>query len=285
MVCLAGERGLHRGRSIALALVAWALIERIGEDVRLARRGPAREALSAAGQSRRTALKTLLGIGVTLPAAWLVGGSDLVRTWDSDLQTATGEIRQVTLEDGSRLWLDTASAVRLEINETRRTIVLLAGAIHVHTAPDTRPLRVSVGQALIRPVGTRFSVSRHEQPVTVAVEEGAVEVTQGSGRTAHVKAGQKAVLDNASPQVSPADSSEFGWISGRLVADNLPLGQLGEQLNRYYTGIIVTTPAAADIRVVGAFPLDRIDQALDALSDSLPVVVRRVTPWFVLIST
>ncbi|MGP9832043.1 FecR domain-containing protein [Marinobacter sp. NSM] len=264
---------------------AWHLIEQIDEDFRLASRGPAREALSAAGQSRRTALKALMGIGVAVPAAWLASQSDLARTWNSDLQTATGEIREVTLEDGTRLWLDTASAVRLDFNDVRRIIVLLVGAIHVHTAPDSRPLQVAVDQATIQPIGTRFSVSRHDQPFTVAVEEGVVEVSDLTGGRVRVLSGEKAMLDPVSTRVSEARGSDFAWVSGRLVADNLPLGHLADRLNRYYPGMIVATPAAAELRVVGAFPLDRIDQSLDALSDSLPVVVRRVTPWFVLIST
>lgn len=264
---------------------AWHLIEKIDDDFRLASRGPAREALSAAGQSRRTALKALMGICVAVPAAWLAGQSDLARTWNSDLQTATGEIREVTLDDGTRLWLDTASAVRLDFNDARRAIVLLAGAIHVNTAPGSRPLQVSVDQANVRPVGTRFSVSRHEKPFTVAVEEGVVEVSDLTGGRVRVQAGEKANLDSFSTRVSNAHGSDFAWVSGRLVADNLPLGQLADRLNRYYQGMIVTTPAAAELRVVGAFPLDRIDQSLDALSDSLPVVVRHVTPWLVLIST
>lgn len=264
---------------------AWALIEKVDVDFRLASSGPAREALNAAGQSRRTALKTLVGIGVTVPAAWFVGTSDLVRTWDSDLQTATGEVRMFNLEDGTRLWLDTASAVRLDFTDSQRTIVLLAGVIHIHTAPDVRPLRVSVNRTLIRPVGTRFSVSRHDNPMSVAVEQGEVEVTAGSGRRVRVNAGSRARVDHGAVEVSRVPDGEFGWTSGRLVADNLPLGQLAEQLNRYYPGMIVTTQAASDLRVVGAYPLDRIDQSLGALSDSLPIKVRRITPWFVLIST
>lgn len=263
---------------------AWQLVERINADFTLAASGPAREALDAAGQSRRTALKSLLGIGVALPAAWWLGNSGLVRTRDSDLQTVTGEIRAVDLADGTRLWLDTASAVRLDFNASKRTIELQAGAIHVQTARDARPLQVVAGQARVRPVGTRFSVSRHEKPMTVAVDEGEVEITSSPGHLVSLKAGEKARIDGAGVQVTTATDGDFDWTKGRLVADNLALGQLTEQLNRYYQGMIVTTPAAARLRVVGAYPLDRIDQALDALSDSLPVTVRHITPWFVLIS-
>lgn len=263
---------------------AWQLVERINADFALAARGPAREALDAAGQSRRTVLKSLLGIGVALPAAWWLGGSGLVRTWDSDLQTATGEIRAVDLADGTRLWLDTDTAVRLDFNASQRIIELQAGAVHVQTARDARPLQVVADDTRVRPVGTRFSVSRHEKPMTVAVDEGEVDVSSSADHLVSLKAGEKARIDGAGVRVTAATHGDFDWTRGRLVADNMALGQVTEQLNRYYQGMIVTTPAAAELRVVGAYPLDRIDQALDALSDSLPVTVRRLTPWFVVIS-
>ncbi len=51
----------------------------------------------------------------------------LLLRWQADYLTATGELQQVTLPDGSHMTLNTASAVALDFKEGRRRIKLLAG--------------------------------------------------------------------------------------------------------------------------------------------------------------
>lgn len=263
---------------------AWQRVESITADFRLAATEPGRKALDAAGTSRRKALKTLLGIGVLVPGAWLLGQAEQASDRKNLLQSAVGEIKQLDLPDGSRLWLDTASAVSLQYDQVERNISLLEGSIHIHTTTDARPLAVMAGDIRVKPIGTRFSVSRHGQETTVAVEEGAVEVFTAGAQPVVLAVGKKVRIEGHNVQLSGTTEGEFGWTRARLLADNMPLGQLIQQLDRYYAGRILTTAAVAELRVVGVYPLDRIDQALSALADSLPVKINRITPWFVLIS-
>ncbi|MCH3703462.1 FecR domain-containing protein, partial [Campylobacter lari] len=53
-------------------------------------------------------------------------------TW----QTATGELRQFQLDDGSQLYLNTATRVTLDFSDARRRVVLRAGEILMQVHQD-----------------------------------------------------------------------------------------------------------------------------------------------------
>jgi transmembrane sensor len=76
----------------------------------------------------------------------------------ADYRSTTGEIKQLTLQDGTRLWLNTASAVDVRYDERRRQIILLSGDLLIDTARDSRPF---LSQAL-------RARCRHWVPVSVS---------------------------------------------------------------------------------------------------------------------
>lgn len=84
----------------------------------LLRDATARRALESAGpdmQKRRQVLKRLLILGAVGGVAWQGAGSTPVRAALANYRTGTGERHQWTLVDGSSLWLNTASAVNLDL--------------------------------------------------------------------------------------------------------------------------------------------------------------------------
>jgi transmembrane sensor len=54
-----------------------------------------------------------------------------------------------------------------------------------------------------------------------------------------------------------------------------------DALRPYRRGIIRITPAAARLRVLGAFPLDDTSRALESLRQTLPIDVSSLGGWFV----
>ena len=61
-----------------------------------------------------------------------------------------------------------------------------------------------------------------------------------------------------------------------LVADNLPLQRLIDQLGEYRSGYLGLDPSLAGLRISGSFPLHDSDKALAALALSLPVRTERL---------
>ena len=64
-------------------------------------------------------LKTLALASATSPLAWAAWRADPL-DWTADYRSAAGELREVALSDGSRLYLNTASAVDVAFSAASR---------------------------------------------------------------------------------------------------------------------------------------------------------------------
>lgn len=193
----------------------------------------------------------MIGIGAAL---------DLPMRLRADAITATGERRLVVLADGSRVTLDTDSAIAVTIDETGRHLTLLEGRAFFEVTPDAaRPFEVAAGPAKVRVTGTAFAVGfTADDAVMVQVRSGRVEAG-AAGRSRALGAGDALRLDGTGPGIvtHPDPAQELGWLDGRLVFVDRPLGDVLAELDRYLPGrILVTDPAIAARRVTGNYRLD-----------------------------
>jgi transmembrane sensor len=203
--------------------------------------------------------------------------------WAADYRTGTGEIREVALPDGTRVWLDTASAFNKDFRVDLRRLHLVAGEILVTTAADaTRPFVVDTAHGRMRALGTRFTVRLESEQTFLAVYQGAVEVrTAGTGTTVVIPAGRQTYFGADRVQAAaPADPAREAWSRGDLIARDLPLEAVVKELSRYSPGHIGVTPDVAQRRVFGTFPLRNVDATLAMLSDAAQVRIRRPLPWW-----
>ncbi|GKT21427.1 FecR domain-containing protein [Acidovorax sp. SUPP3334] len=234
---------------------------------------------------RRSALRALGGLVVAVPAAhlaWRQWGP----AWTADHRTALGERRDITLPDGTRIWLNTDTAIDVTYSPAQRSVRLLRGEVLIETAAHAqaaapRPFVLATREGELRPLGTRFVVRDSADGCGLTVHEGAVAVRTAQGLARTVAAGQamRFTAGELSPSV-PADPFTGRWTEGLLVARNQPLGEFLGELARYRAGIVQCDPAVAGLRIAGAFQIDRTDAVLDALPRTLPVrVAWRTRYW------
>jgi len=244
------------------------------------------EVLGRHRTDRRAVLKSLVALAFAAPAgyaAWLHAPRVT-----ADYRTAVGERDDVALPDGSRLSLNTASAVRLEYSAEERRLVLVEGEILVSTVPDSagdsRAFVVQTRHGTVRALGTRFTVRDLDDGRTgVTVFEHAVAVRPLGAAQAHrLDAGRR--LDFDGQQVFPStvhDEARPAWSRGQLVSRNQRLEDFLAELSRYRPGLLRCDPAVAELRLSGVFQLDDTDRVLELLGETLPVRVERRTPFWV----
>lgn len=275
---------------------AWARVEAISQGVAIAREAPeaAGSALHAASQlrKRRKMIKTLVLTATTAGLGWQLARQEDVRATIAGLgashRTGVGESRQVALADGSRLWLDTDTAVGHRFDAGLRLLVLHKGEILIETHPDTqqppRPFVVHSRHGAMRALGTRFAVRQFDAYTQLGVNQGRVDITPFATSSSQrvIDAGQEVRFsqrDISTPAALPA--SRQAWTQGMLIAEDLPLDQFLAELSRYRHGHLGCEPAIAGLRVVGGFPVRDTDEALAMLEAALPVRARSVLPWWV----
>ncbi|KAE9652057.1 DUF4880 domain-containing protein [Pseudomonas sp. PB105] len=234
---------------------------------------------------RRAALKLL---GLLLAA----GGSGVLvqrsEPWQAafaEYRTRTGEIRHVTLSDGTRLDLNSDSAVDLRFSASERRVRLVRGEILLTSGQDpSRPLIVETPAGDVQALGTRFAVRELPDGSRVDLYEGRVRVSPLHGTAVQMQAGESLWFNAGQSCALPGLSANTSsWTEHRLIAERQPLGEFVAQLSRYRPGLLRCDQAVAGLLLTGVFPLDNTDAILAALERSLPVQVQAVTRYWVTI--
>jgi transmembrane sensor len=166
--------------------------------------------------------------------------------------THIGEIRTVSLPDGSRMTLDTQTSIRVTFSNGERRVDLLAGRARfevVHN--DHQPFRLYAGGMTVTDKGTVFDVDT-SHGLEVHLFKGAADVTPPAGQdlssreTVSLRPGQSIRFERmSSPQVAAAPA-QLHWPEGKQTFDDVPATAVAAEANRYSkTKILIADPAAA----------------------------------------
>ncbi|WP_267351919.1 FecR domain-containing protein [Sphingomonas sp. GM_Shp_2] len=179
-------------------------------------------------------------------------------------RTPTGGNRVLRLADGSRVQMNTATAIRAGTTPDAREVWLDEGEAYFDVAhrPD-RKFVVHAGVRTITVLGTRFSVRREKDRVTVAVISGRVRVDDAQAsasvpKVAIVSAGNVAIIEPRSTLISTTGSDKvaalMAWREQMIVFDDKPLSDIVTDFNRYSKHMIVIEDRElANVRLGGAF--------------------------------
>jgi transmembrane sensor len=178
--------------------------------------------------------------------------------------THFGEIRRLTLPDGSTLVLNAESTVQIRFEKNERRVLLRAGEASFQVAHDVnRPFIVEARDVAVRAVGTSFTVRLQPASVSVTVVEGVVEVK----RPTETKVEEVTVIGHnrslvaqtsrpmaAVPLTDEQITRDMAWQEGLLMFEGESLAQAVVQVNRYSpTPVIIDNDRLAQRAFVGVF--------------------------------
>ena len=267
----------------------WGHLETVRDDPKiLAIRERARDSVARQRALRRTwrvgaalAASLILAVsvwwnlrpGVTLPAAASIAGKPgalpaaaLVR----DASTDIGERSLLLLADGSKVTLNTTSAVHADYTGRERRVTLVRGEAFFDVAKDpTRPFIVTAGARQVIAVGTAFDVRlQKDRQVKVTLVEGRVRIVRAADRVAAVtpavrpasavmlEAGSALLTQEVgADQVRHLDAARAtSWRTGKLVFDGERLADVVDEMNRYSREKLeIADPALEGRKVSGVF--------------------------------
>lgn len=179
-------------------------------------------------------------------------------------RTALGEMKVIPLSDGSVVTLNTNSEIAVRYTRSQRLIELVRGEALFDVAKNKhRPFVVQTGTALVRAVGTSFSVRvLPNQPVQVLVREGIVEVKRPGVPVAPVvlvAMNNRAIAPQDAPITAKSvERSEVGrelaWRVGRLAFHGETLAEAAAEFARYSDARIqIDDPEVANQKITGLF--------------------------------
>lgn len=247
-----------------------------------------RERLGRLRASRRRKATGIVALCLTAGVAATLMTTPYADRWRADYYTDVGEIRRITLADGTQVDLNTDTALAVHFDAGQRRIELLRGEAFFDVVKNPqRPFVVEEGTITATALGTRYSVGAAVGGSfpDVQVEEGRVQV-QTAGQDAVLGAGEAATIDREGRlALSKTDiAAGAAWRDGKLVFSRRPLRQVLATLQRYRHGrILLMDGTAGDLEVSGIFDLHDTDDALRVLEASLPLSVMRLSDLIVVV--
>jgi transmembrane sensor len=192
--------------------------------------------------------------------------------------TNIGGHRTVALKDGSRIELNTDTALRIA-DGRERTVWIDKGEAYFEIRHDAaHPFVVVAGDSRVTDLGTKFSVRRDGEAVEVALTEGRARFDaiagQVRGKSAELVPGDQLVATATSVSKMRADGADLmhqlSWRKGLLVFDNLALSDVAARFNRYnHRKLIVAGADVARLTIVGTFRTDGIERFAHIAHDIL----------------
>lgn len=157
------------------------------------------------------------------------------------IETPRGGQYQITLPDGTRVWLNAASTLRYPTSFTAsERKVELDGEAYFEVAENrSKPFRVISKDQVVEVLGTQFNVSSYgnESSIKTTLVEGSVKVLNTSNKQArHLLPGQEAVkTKDGNINVRTANIEQtISWKNGLFVFNDMELKNIMRQLERWY---------------------------------------------------
>lgn len=242
--------------------------------------------------ARRARRPWLLSIAAGIAGVIAIGTAWLLLTSDASYRTPVGGLASVPMPDGSKVTLNTNSAVRVAISDHERRVQLDRGEAFFEVAKDpARPFVVVAGSQRVIAVGTAFSVRRGEHGIQVAVTEGKVKI-EGQGQRAErlltgsgvdassLAAGSVVRMDGNAVLIERREVQELeqalSWRAGFLSFDGTTLADAVSEFNRYSTRrIVISDPTIAAIRLTGKFESAKYEAFIRLLEDGFSIRAER----------
>ncbi len=223
------------------------------------------------------------------------------------ITTGVGEQRQLVLDDGTRVFLNTDTRLIVKYSESARRVELRNGEALFNVAKKTDwPFIVVAGDREVRALGTQFVVRKQDQQLAVTLVEGSVLVSpvveakrsaaepalaqqpaQSTGSAAPsgntqtsvparkdvftLTPGQRLTFGAGSPAKldTPSVEKATAWRRGQVILDDTPVRAAAEEMNRYNaTKLVVAEDVPSDVLVSGLFQAGDSIHFANAVADT-----------------
>ena len=276
-ICAWIEADPRHAVAFARAEAAWDASERLKSAAADITLPPLQPTLSEEDQ-RRLSRNIMVAAGVAI-LLFIVAAIVTVRTYSGieHFETGVGQMRDIALEDGSTLHLNSDSEVEARFTSNGRKVRVLKGeaSFEISHDPD-RPFDVEARAAVIRAVGTAFNVRLRPSLVELTVTHGTVTVHSGDSPQQQVVAGSGAVIQPRSIALTRLGprliEQRTAWREQMVELDGETVEQAAGEFNRYRkTPILIGDTRVSALRIGGRFRPTDSREFLTALQTSLPV--------------
>ncbi len=188
------------------------------------------------------------------------------------LSVPRGQNCQITLADGSKVWVNGGSTLRYPSHfEENRRIELTGEALFDVAKNGHMPFVVSAKGVCVKVIGTRFNVRGYAaEPLTVSLFRGAVSVYRENNEQQSVvlRPNEQLIVNDGHMDKGGIDADAAAWKDGWLVFKSATMAQIIANLQTCFgVKITVKHPSLLNVRYSGKFrKSDGVVNILDIIS-------------------
>jgi len=232
------------------------------------------------GSKWRVAAAVAILIVASYITGYFVYDKKTVTTYQTMIVPA-GQFAQLTLSDGSEIWLNACSKLVYpeKFTSNKREIQLEGEGLFKVVSNKKKPFIVKTGLIDVIATGTQFNVSAYPDDHWIATTliEGAVKLQ--SDISYELKSGQIAIYDKQERHITTRNintDSQISWIHGEYHFEAMALEDITKRLERYYNIVFVFEDEGLKQRkFTGAFFKDQsIESIMRVIETSTPMQYR-----------
>jgi transmembrane sensor len=241
---------------------------------------------------RKQARKLMLKAQFWIPAAasillLLSVGYFAIRTLrpgnnDYLVYTSGNSVREITLPDSSRIWLNENSLLRAPtvFSGNYRKLILEGEAFFEVRKDHDKPFKVSAGNTIIKVLGTSFDIvtDKASGNVRVCVKSGKVAFYRShSLQNTHILSSGMMGLYSASDHVikisDNIDKNYLSWKTGELIFYDTPLNEVCKIVSEHYRKKVMTDIEDSNLMLTGSFQNETLEDVLKTIQLTLDIEV------------
>jgi transmembrane sensor len=224
----------------------------------------------------RTNRRALLASVGTLAAAGVV-----VAVWQgasaSTYETAIGEQKHAVLSDGTQVFLDTDTKIRMQFDRETRTVAVERGRCNFHVREgDKRPFIVDAAANRVVASRCTFDVRRDGDQICVVLTQGMASISPANNAPQQsLSAGDRFTAGSRGghkdrPNLTPL----LAWQTGQAVFDNETVAGAIREMNRYsVVKIAVDDPEVSRMHISGVYRVGDNAAFAHSIATLLPVIL------------
>jgi ferric-dicitrate binding protein FerR (iron transport regulator) len=192
-----------------------------------------------------------------------------------------GQISEFTLADGSRVWLNSGTRIKVPANfsPTSRKLFMEGEAFFEVTKDPKHPFIVQTKELSIKVMGTSFNVSAYEteKNMEITLVEGVVGIRdRESQNIGKLTTGQQLIYDKATGtnRKRVVNTCPYeAWRDGKMIFKDRTLEYIAERLERWYSvKINFKDQTISQIKFTGTILKNKpLSQVLEAITLTAPI--------------
>lgn len=195
---------------------------------------------------------------------------------NTTVETASNELKQIELPDGSKVWLHEYAKLSFENNlkGNKRELTLEGLAFFDVKRDEEHPFIINTPRGQVEVLGTSFEVSAYKNELfeRVTVRSGKVKFKQQSGSSVVLTANQQVTYNkNGNMDSATVDAEQLvSWINYQLDFQNETMDKVAEKISRYFhVNIKLANNEITNCHFTGSFKKPNLHEVLEVICKTL----------------